>query len=89
MDEFELKIQKMLQDMAKGLATKEELAKAIDEEVTKKIAEDERIKETQTAVEELKAANDNLVNQVKQLMRTGFAAIKTPAGGYQRRGSRD
>jgi len=82
MDELEQKIEKMLQDTVKGLATKEELTKAINEEVTKKIAEDEHIKETQTAVEELKAANDNLVNQVKQLTRTHFAAIKTPSGLY-------
>ena len=81
-NEFEQKIEKMLQDTVKGLATKEELTKAIDEEVVKKIAEDEHIKETRTAVEELKAANDSLANQVKQLMRTGFAAIKTPAGLY-------
>lgn len=74
MDEFELKIQKMLQDTVKGLPTKEELTKAIDEEVAKKIAEDEHIKEAQTAVEELKAANDSLANQVKQLTRAGFSS---------------
>ena len=43
MDEFELKIEKMLQDAVKGLATKDELTKAIDEEVAKKMAEDEHV----------------------------------------------
>lgn len=80
--EFEIKIQKMLQDTVKGLATKEELKTAINEEVAKKMAEDEHIKETQTAVEELRAANDNLVRQVKQLVRTRLAAIKAPDGMY-------
>lgn len=82
MDELEQKIEKMLQDTVKGLATKDELTKAIEEEVTKKMAEDEHIKEAQAAIVELKGLNDTLANQVKQLMRTGFAAIKTPAGLY-------
>jgi len=74
MDEFELKIEKMLQDTVKGLATKDELTKAIDEEVAKKIAEDEHIKETQITLEELKAANDNLTSQFKQLQRTHLSS---------------
>lgn len=77
-NEFEQKIEKMLQDTVKGLATKEELTKAIDEEVVKKIAEDEHIKETRTAVEELKAANDSLANQVKQLMRHRLRCHQNP-----------
>jgi len=82
MDELEQKIKKMLEDVVKGLATKDEVAKAIDEEVAKKMAENEHLKETQTAIEELKSLNDGLANQVKQLTRSRFAGIKTPSGLY-------
>lgn len=82
MDELEKKIKKMLEDVVKGLATKEELTKAINEEVAKKIAGDEHLKETQTAIVELKRTDDALAYQVKQLLRSGFAAIKTPSGLY-------
>ena len=82
MDELEQKIKKMLEDVVKGLATKDEVAKAIEEEVAKKMAEDEHLKETQTAIEELKGLNDGLANQVKQLVRSRFASIKTPSGLY-------
>jgi HK97 family phage major capsid protein len=82
MDELEIKIQKMLEDVVKGLATKAEVTKAIDEEVAKKMAENEHLKETQTAIEELKGLNDGLANQVRQLTRSHFAGIRTPSGLY-------
>ena len=85
MNEFEKKIEKMLQDMVKGLATKDELAKAIDEEVTKKIAEDEHLKETRTLVEEVKAANDNLANQFKQLQRMQLSSSSSWPRSYEMR----
>lgn len=85
MDEFEKKIEKMLQDTVKGLATKAEMTKAIDEEVAKKIAEDEHVKETQTAVEELKAANDSLANQVKQLQRLSLSSSSSWPHSYKER----
>jgi len=85
--DIEEKIQKMLQDTCKGLATKDELKTAVAEE-TAKFFEEQRAKvaeietEARTAVAELQAANQSLEQQVKNLMRTRFAAVKTPDGMY-------
>jgi len=85
MNEIEKKIETMLQDTVKGLATKDELAKAINEEVAKKIAEDEHVKEATTAIEELRAANDSLANQVKQFQRLSLSSSSSWPHSYEQR----
>ena len=87
MDDIEQKIRQMLADTQKGLATKEELKTAVHEAVKNYFeAQDNEgataISEAKKAIDELKAANDSLTNQVRQLMRSRFESIKTPDGMY-------
>lgn len=80
--EFEAKIKAMLEDSHKGLATTDELQKAVTEAVAEKFAQDEHFKEAQQHITELKEANENLALQVKRLMTTRFTAVKTQDGRY-------
>jgi len=80
--EFEALMKKMLEDTSKGLATKDELKAAVAEVTAKKLEYDEHVKGFNTTIDELKSANDSLAQQIKNLMRTRFSAIKTPAGMY-------
>lgn len=81
------KIETALGEIQKNMATREEVIKLIDDEITKdkeeqktKLAELET--NAKTAVEELKAANESLTKQMKTLINTRFATIKTPEGMY-------
>lgn len=80
--ELEASIKKMLEDTSKGLATKDELKTAVAEVTAKKLEYDEHVKGFNTTIDELKTANDSLAQQIKNLMRTRFSAIKTLAGMY-------
>ncbi len=80
-------IDKAIGDINKNMATKTEVIELID----KKVTEDaERAKaETKTLygkaveeMEEIRKANEQLLNQVKLLRSTRFASIKTPDGMY-------
>jgi len=83
--EFEEKIEKMLNDTVKGLATREELKQAVNDEVAKKFAEDEALKSIvtiRTAIDENKKATDLIATQINTLLKTRFAAIKDADGHY-------
>lgn len=85
MPDFEEKIEKMLKDTIKGLATREELKQAVNDEIAKKFAEDESlksIKTIQTAIDENKKATDLIATQINTLLKTRFAAIKDADGHY-------
>ena len=85
--EFEEKIETMLKDTQKGLATKEELKSAVNEVVTEKFATekavlDGELKEAKLAVDDLAKANKTLAAEIKQIKRNRFSAIKTSDGRY-------
>ncbi len=84
-------IEKAVGDIAKDMATKDEVIKLIDEEVSKEREEqkaalskafDRKIDAAQIAIDELKKANENMITQIKTLRSTNFKAIKTPDGMY-------
>ncbi len=81
------KIEDSLEDISKNMATKSEVIKLIDDEVAKdKEERDAKIisveTEAKAAALELQEANKALEAKIKNLMRTRFNAIKTPAGMY-------
>src|SRR4030042_6759152 len=85
--EKEEKIRQMLADTQKGLATKDELKTSVHDAVKDYFEAQNSegasaIREAKKAIDELKAANDSLTNQVRQLMRSRFESIKAPDGMY-------
>lgn len=84
--EFETKIKTMLQDTAKGMATKEELKTAVADAVREQLAESEAklkaVDEMQGRIGTLQQSNDDLLKQIKALMSARFAPIRTPDGSY-------
>jgi len=81
------KIENALDDIQKNMATKSEVIKLIDDEVAKEKEEQKaKITDIETnakeAIEELTKANEAIARQIKNLMQTNFASIKTPAGMY-------
>lgn len=80
-------IEKMLGDTVKGLATKTELKEQLDvkiaEHTEQKLAEAQKaIDETQAKIKEFEELNTSLTKQIKSLLRTNFARIKTPDNMY-------
>ena len=80
-------IDKALGDINKNMATKKEVIDLIDEKVKSDVEAAQA--ETKTLydkaveqVEEIRKANEQLLNQVKLLHANRFAAIKTPDGMY-------
>ncbi len=81
------KIEVALEDIKKNMATKSEVVELIDAEVAKDKEESQaKLKDiednTRSAVEELKAANDDLLKKIKLIQSNRFAAIRTPSGLY-------
>jgi len=77
-------IQEAVTDIKSGLATK---AEAIDV-INRKMKEDEEKAKAmqtsmQTMVEEMKTANNLLAEQIKNLVKTRFAAIRDSSGHYK------
>ena len=89
MDENQLqtKIETMLKDTVKGLASKEELRKEVSETVTKIFEEQEakskeQLEAANKKVEETETTVTDLVSQVKLLRRTRMSSIKDEDGNY-------
>jgi len=81
------KIETMLKDTVKGLATKEELRKEVSETVTTVFEEQqaESQKQLETAnekLEETETTVKDLIEQVKYLRKTRMAPIKDASGHY-------
>ena len=81
---IERKIETMLKDTVKGLASKTELTACVQEEVKKFLdaQENPELAEAQKALKELQDAHNDLNAQIKRMRRTRFAEIKTPDGMY-------
>jgi len=81
--ELQQKIELMLRDTAKGLATRGELRKAIDDAIADSVAQNKAALQTATTeIEQIKKYNDDLQSQIKHLRSNRFAAIKSPDGAY-------
>lgn len=84
---LEQQIQKMLKDTHKGLATKEELTHEISEKVAdfeKRQAETQKLYETaQATIAEMTEQVKMMDQQIRRLMNTRFADIKSPDGTYK------
>lgn len=80
---IEQKIETMLRDTVKGLATREELSKAVNEVVKEELLKaDAKTKQLQDTLTELEKSQIELMVQVKNLLKTRFAAIKDADGNY-------
>ena len=80
-------IEEGLGQIKANMATKKEVTELIDTNIEEDKEEqkaeiEEKIEGTEQTIVELKAANDDLANQVKTLVRTRFNAIKTSGNRY-------
>lgn len=86
-DVLEQRITKMMTDTCKGLATKDELHKAVKETTSEYLAErdadkDKAFQEAQEEAAQLQLTVKDMVEQIKFLRRTRYESIKAPDGSY-------